>query len=115
MNILNFLLKRKLSIHYISILIIIVGIFTVLKMQREARPNVNFNRAYVSVAYPGASPSDIEELVIDPVIYKCHNLVTKYSISPLQISNYLDKDWVMSKLIEERPNNLSVLGFESDG
>ncbi len=38
-----------------------------MNMQREARPNVNFNRLNVSVAYPGAAPGDIEELVIDPI------------------------------------------------
>lgn len=38
-----------------------------INMQREARPNVNFNRVNVSVSYPGAAPGDIEELVIDPI------------------------------------------------
>ncbi len=45
----------------------IVGGFVMMNMQREARPNVNFNRVNVSVAYPGAAPGDIEELIIDPI------------------------------------------------
>lgn len=44
-----------------------VGIYSFTKVQREARPNVDFNRVAISAVYPGASPQDIEELVIDPI------------------------------------------------
>lgn len=44
-----------------------VGIYSFTKVQREARPNVDFNRVAISAIYPGASPQDIEELVIDPI------------------------------------------------
>lgn len=67
MKFLEFLQKNKLFVHYLSIITIILGGFIMFNMQREARPNVNFNRVVISVAYPGASPNDIEELVIDPI------------------------------------------------
>lgn len=59
--------KNKLSIHYLTIMIIIAGLWVSFIIQREARPNVNFNRVAVTAVWPGASPSDIEELVIDPI------------------------------------------------
>lgn len=59
--------KNKLSIHYLTIMIIIAGLWIAFTIQREARPNVNFNRVAVTAVWPGASPSDIEELVIDPI------------------------------------------------
>ena len=67
MKFLSFINKNKLFIHYLTIMIVIMGIFSLSKMQREARPNVNFNRVNINVVYPGASPSDIEDLVIDPI------------------------------------------------
>ncbi len=67
MKIFEWVLKNSLFIHYITIIIIIVGAISVFKMQREARPNVNFNRVNIVAVYPGASPTDIEELVIDPI------------------------------------------------
>ncbi len=67
MKFLELLHKNKLFIHYATIVVIIVGIVTMFTIQREARPNVNFNRVTVSAVYPGASPSDVEELVIDPI------------------------------------------------
>jgi len=67
MKFLEFLQKNKLFVHYLTVVTIIVGLFVIFNMQREARPNVDFNRVTVSAAYPGASPNDIEELVIDPI------------------------------------------------
>ncbi len=67
MKFLELLHKNKLFIHYATIVVIIVGLVTMFTIQREARPNVNFNRVTVSAVYPGASPSDVEELVIDPI------------------------------------------------
>ena len=58
---------NKLLVHYVTIVIVIIGVMSLYKIQREARPNVNFNRVAVAVAYPGASPRDIEELVVDPI------------------------------------------------
>jgi len=67
MRVFNWVLKNTLFVHYITIIIVILGVMSLIKMQREARPNVNFNRVNIVAAYPGASPSDIEELVIDPI------------------------------------------------
>lgn len=64
---LKLLHKNKLFIHYLTIVTIIIGVASIYMIQREARPNVNFNRVNVQAFYPGASPSDVEELVIDPI------------------------------------------------
>ena len=58
---------HRLFIHYLTVVIVIFGIFSLFRIQREARPNVNFNRVAITAAYPGASPSDIEELVVAPI------------------------------------------------
>ena len=67
MKFFEIILKNKLFVHYLTIVIVILGVMSIGKMQREARPNVSFNRVNIVAAYPGASPSDIEELVIDPI------------------------------------------------
>lgn len=67
MKFLEWVQKNKLFIHYLTVMVIIAGVIVGFNIQREARPNVNFNRVAITAAYPGASPSDIEELVIDPI------------------------------------------------
>jgi multidrug efflux pump subunit AcrB len=61
------LADNTLFVHYITIVIVMLGLYSFTKVQREARPNVDFNRVAISAVYPGASPQDIEELVIDPI------------------------------------------------
>lgn len=67
MEFFKFLQKNRLFVHYLTLIVAILGVMTLFKIQREARPNVNFNRVAISAAYPGASPSDIEDLVINPI------------------------------------------------
>ncbi len=63
----SWLSDNTLFVHYLTIVIFMVGIYSFTKVQREARPNVDFNRVAISAVYPGASPQDIEELVVDPI------------------------------------------------
>ena len=63
----SFLQNNRLFVHYVAIFLVLIGVFSLSKLRREARPNVDFNRVAVSIAYPGASPEDVEELLIDPI------------------------------------------------
>lgn len=67
MTFFSFLQRNRMFVHYIAVFIILIGVFSISKLRREARPNVDFNRVAVSIAYPGASPDDVEELLIDPI------------------------------------------------
>ena len=43
------------------------GIVALLAMPQELNPNVNFGWAFVTIPYPGASPSEVEDLIVIPV------------------------------------------------
>lgn len=109
MKLLNFLLKNKLLVHYMTIVIIIAGILSIVVLRREARPNVNFNRVNITAVYPGASPVDVEELVIDPIEekiaevdgveeYRSVSFVGAGSISVKIDQNYPDTDEVIDEV-----------------
>ncbi len=57
----RFLLNKSLLIHYITAVIVALGGYALIKMRREARPAVNFDRIAVSITYNGASAKDIED------------------------------------------------------
>ena len=67
MSFFSFIHRNKLFMHYATIMIVAVGLFVLTKVQREARPNVSFNSVTITASYPGASPSDVEELVVEPI------------------------------------------------
>ncbi len=73
-SLIKFLLKNTLFVHYITVVIIALGGYSLLNMRREARPAVNFDRIAITVAYNGASALDIEELVLKPIEDKINEI-----------------------------------------
>ena len=61
------LLKNTLFVHYLTIILILLGVFSIFKFRREARPNVNFDRIAISVPFNGAAATEVEELILKPL------------------------------------------------
>jgi multidrug efflux pump subunit AcrB len=51
----------------VVILLVISGIISVIRMPKSEDPAVSKPGATVVVIYPGATPSDIEQLIVDPI------------------------------------------------
>ena len=66
-NILAFFVNRALIVNLISIFIILLGLYAMLTINREAFPNVNLDKIAIGFSYPGASPDEIEQLIITPI------------------------------------------------
>ena len=66
--IIRYLVTRSLVVNLVSVFLLAIGgVTAVMFMQVEAFPNVNLDVIQVDVAYPGASPAEIEQLVITPI------------------------------------------------
>ena len=65
---LRFLVTRGLVVNLVSIFLFILGLVTsIMFLQIEAFPNVNLDRIQIDVIYPGASPQEVEQLIITPI------------------------------------------------
>lgn len=64
---LRFLIERSLLVNLITIFITALGIYAAFAINREAFPNVNLDIIQVEATYPGATPEEIERLVITPI------------------------------------------------
>lgn len=73
-SVFGFFIKNFRFTYLIIIAIVFLGIYSVIIMPREADPEVKFPFALVTTVYPGASPTDIEELVTDEVENSIKNL-----------------------------------------
>ena len=60
---LEFLVKQKKFAIVFSLAFIAIGILSVVGMQRDQFPTVDFEVLSVTTAYPGASPEDVEKKV----------------------------------------------------
>lgn len=67
-TIVRYLVTRGLVVNLISVFLFVIGLYTALQsIQIEAFPNVNLDRIQISTFYPGASPQEIEQLIITPI------------------------------------------------
>lgn len=63
----KFMAERGLVVILISIFIVFLGVLAIVKINREAFPNVNLDVVQVSVVQPGSSPQDVERLILIPI------------------------------------------------
>lgn len=65
--IIEYFVSRNIFVNLLTVLLIAVGGYTALTMNREAFPNINFDIVVVTGIYPGASPHEVEKLVTNPL------------------------------------------------
>ncbi|VAW69269.1 Acriflavin resistance protein [hydrothermal vent metagenome] len=67
-SIIRFLVTRSLVVNLVSVFLLAVGGVTAsMFMQVEAFPNVNLDIIQIDMVYPGASPGEVEQLIITPI------------------------------------------------
>ncbi len=67
MSIAKFSVNNPVLINMIMIVVFIVGIYTMVEIPKEEMPAVDFGSFIILVMYPGVSPSEIEQLVIQKI------------------------------------------------
>jgi len=66
--IIHYLVTRSLVVNLVSIFLLAIGgVTAAMFMQVEAFPNVNLDIIQIDTAYPGASPAEVEQLIITPI------------------------------------------------
>jgi len=63
----NLAIKNAQFTLTIVVLLVLVGIVSYLNMPRSEDPQFDIPITLIEVIYPGASPTDIETLVVDPL------------------------------------------------
>ena len=71
---LNFLLNNQRVIFLMIMAILLWGVFSFQQLPLESTPEVKIPFGIVTIALPGASPSDVEELVVKKIEKKVVNL-----------------------------------------
>lgn len=67
MNLAELSIKRPIFITCIVLMTLIMGYTTLKKMPVDIFPDVTFPVVFIQVAYPGASPVDVEKLISKPI------------------------------------------------
>jgi len=67
MNIAKFSVKNPVLVNLLMIGLFIFGWLSLNRMPTELNPPISFNWVFITVTYPGASPIETENLIIDPI------------------------------------------------
>ncbi|MEM8907924.1 MAG: efflux RND transporter permease subunit, partial [Bacteroidota bacterium] len=66
-NMISFFVRNSSFTIVILLAVLVLGVNTLLNMPRGEDPEVNFPRFFIIAVYPGASPLDMEDQVVDPL------------------------------------------------
>ena len=66
-KVVRFFLERHLLVHVTMVAIIVLGVMTALRSEREGFPAVTLSELYVTAVLPGAAARDIESKVAAPI------------------------------------------------
>ena len=67
MNIAKFSVRNSVLVNLLMIGLFIFGWISLNRMPTELNPPVSFNWVFITVTYPGASPIESENLIVDPI------------------------------------------------
>ncbi|MBX7183192.1 MAG: efflux RND transporter permease subunit [Bacteroidia bacterium] len=81
-------IDNRTSVFVISILVTLYGIFSYIKLPKENFPEIVVPTIYVSTIYPGASPSDIENLVSKPIEKEIKSISGVKKLTSTSIQDY---------------------------
>ena len=74
MNLTDFSVKNYAFTLVIFVMVAAVGVVTLLTMPRAEDPQINPPQYPIVIIYPGTSPQDMEELVVEPIENKLYEL-----------------------------------------
>ena len=66
-RLIRFFVERGLLVNLISLAIMLLGLYAAYEINREAFPNVNLDQIQIGITYPGATPEEVERLVVTPI------------------------------------------------
>ncbi|MDL4841796.1 efflux RND transporter permease subunit [Aquibacillus rhizosphaerae] len=67
MNMVKFLVQKKILIGLLAVLVVMIGSFSVLKLDKELMPPLDFDAAYVSINAGDVSTIEIERTITTPL------------------------------------------------
>ncbi|HEV7214255.1 MAG TPA: efflux RND transporter permease subunit, partial [Chloroflexota bacterium] len=83
-------ITRPLAVTMAILVVVLMGLIAHSRLGVDLLPNVAFPEVSVSIAYPGASPSDIETLITKPVEDSVAGLANVSHVSSTSVEGQSD-------------------------
>ncbi|MBE8222003.1 MAG: efflux RND transporter permease subunit [Bdellovibrionales bacterium] len=83
----NYFGKQGLFANLTALFVFLFGLIAVLTINREAFPNIKFDIVIITTAYPGASSSEVEKLITNPIEQKLKGINGIKKMTSVSIEN----------------------------
>ena len=106
-NVVTWFADNHVAANLLMIFLLAAGVFTSLTMKVEVFPETDLDLITVSIAYPGASPAEVEEGIIRQIEENVAGLAGIERIDSVaregsgSVTIEVVKDWDLKKLLEE--------------
>ena len=67
MNLSSLSIKRPVATIMLTLMVVVLGIYSMISMPKDLMPEIDMPVAMVMTTYGGASPSEVESMVTEPV------------------------------------------------
>ena len=74
MKLIEFIIKKKVLIGLVTVLIVALGCFAIIKLDKEIMPSVGIDGAYVSIDAGDMAAIDVEQLITTPLEQKLQGI-----------------------------------------
>ena len=74
MSIAKFSVRNPVLVNLVMVGLLCFGGISLFSMPQEMNPQIDFNWVIVSIPYPGASPEEVESLIVVPIEAEIHDL-----------------------------------------
>lgn len=86
-KLINFIIHEKLLVNLAIVVFLLGGITSLLSLHRQSIPDVNMDMVSIATVYPGASPSDTEELISIPIEKKLRSVSDIRKVRAYNVDN----------------------------
>lgn len=114
-KIIDFSINNKFAVWILTIMVIVMGLFSGLNMKQEMMPNITLPNLSVVTTYPGAAPDEISDDVTVPMEQRLQNLHGVELVSSSSMANassiqiQFDYGTDMDKAVDEVQESLEGL------
>ena len=86
-SLLSFFAKHKTAANLLMVFLIVSGLLSVQRLNRQLFPNLDIEIVVVSIAWPGASAEDIDQNIIQPLVPEIRPLTGVKKVSSTSSEN----------------------------
>lgn len=83
----NYIIHEKLLINLFIFVFVMAGVTSLLSLHRQSIPDVSMDMVSITTIYPGASPSDTEELISIPIEKKLRSVSDIKKVRAYNVDN----------------------------